>query len=292
MRHSVLARESGTVIQIIDPTTGMYLDVSFQPGQTHHALRVMMHGKQYTAYLRLTPIETAEEHDIVATFRVPSAPSDQPEVRKNAQPHPATVLRPEDRTRAGIEGARANPLEVQHPATRVNPNAPHPATVLKTEDITRAAKEAVRVSDTAPQTRAERAAQEAKRVAAQSEIDRQLQEPVMTDEELGLLRADVDVQRQKNSRLAGGGQMGALEPLVESDVDLHALDEHPMSDEEVASLQADAAALRAHNEGASTSGEAKVEYVDEEVDTPVASPTAPKSGESKKGGKGGKITLR
>jgi hypothetical protein len=117
MRHSEIVATSGTVVQLIDPTTGMYMDVTFHPGQTHHALRVMMNGKQFVAHLRLTKIETDDEQDVVATLRVPAAPSDAPPVRKDAAPHPATVLKPQDRTRAGVEGARTNPLAAPHPAT-------------------------------------------------------------------------------------------------------------------------------------------------------------------------------
>ena len=240
------------------------------------------------------------------------APSDAPPVRKDAAPHPATVLKPQDRTRAGVEGARANPLAAPHPATVPNPNAPHPATVLRREDVTRAGLEAIRVSDTKPQTRAERAAVETQRAAAESEIEREKHEPVMSDEELGALRTDVAAQRQKNAQHAGGGQMGALEPLVESDVDQHALDELPMSDEEVASLHADAAQLRDRSEAPPEAGETKVEFVEEEAvahvsdelsvavtpDAPAASADAPKGQDGgkkgEKGGKGGKggVTLR
>lgn len=316
MRHSEIVATSGTVVQLIDPTTGMYMDVTFHPGQTHHALRVMMNGKQFVAHLRLTKIETDDEQDVVATLRVPAAPSDAPPVRKDAAPHPATVLKPQDRTRAGVEGARANPLAAPHPATVPNPNAPHPATVLRREDVTRAGLEAIRVSDAKPQTRAERAAQQTARAAVEAEIEREKHEPVMTDEELGALRTDVDAQRQKNAQLAGGGQMGALEPLVESDVDMHALDEHPMSEEEVEKLHADAAQLRDRSEGSPEAGESKVEFVEEDVvqvedelavatqptegaapasEAPAATADAPKAQESgKKGGKGGKggVTLR
>lgn len=270
MRHSEIAGTSGTVISITDPATGMYMDVSFLPGQTHHALRVMMNGKQYVAHLRLTKIETDDEHDVVATLRVPAAPSDAPPVRQNAAPHPATVLKPQDRTRAGVEGARANPLTPPHPATVPNPNAPHSATVQRREDVTRAALEAARVSDAKPQTRAERAAQEVQRAAVEAEIEREKHEPVMSDEEIGEMRTDVAAQRQKNSVLAGGGQMGALEPLVDSDVDIHALDEHPMSTEEVEKLHADAAQLRDRSETPGESGETKVEFIDDADDVAVS----------------------
>lgn len=317
MRHSEIVGTSGTVINISDPTTGMYMDVTFHPGQTHHALRVMMNGKQYVAHLRLTRIETDDEHDVVATLRVPAAPSDAPPVRKDAALHPATVLKPQDRTRAGVEGARANPLAAPHPATVPNPNAPHPATVLRCEDTTRAAMEAIRVSDTKPQTRAQRAAAETQRAAAESEIEREKYEPVMSDEELGAMRTDVAAQRQKNAQHAGGGQMGALEPLVESDVDMHQLDEHPMSEEEIAKLHEDAAQLRDRSEAPAEAGETHVEFVDElpvgdtlavatqpaegaapAPEAPAATTDAPKGQDSgkkgEKGGKGGKggVTLR
>ena len=159
MQHSAIIGTSGTVIQIVDPSTGMYLDVTFHPGQTHHALRVLMNGKQYVAHLRLTRIETSDEDDVVASLRVPAAPSDAPPVR-SAAPHPATVLKPEDRTRAGVEGARANPIK---PSSEARPNTPHPATVLRPEDRTRAAMEAARVDGVKPQTTAARAQQEAQR---------------------------------------------------------------------------------------------------------------------------------
>jgi hypothetical protein len=261
MKHSDIVITSGTVIQIIDPNTGMYLDVTFHPGQTHHALRVIMNGKQYVAYLRLIRIETDDEQDIVVTLRVPAAPSDEPPVRKDVAPHPATVLKPQERTRAAIEAVRANPLPART-VTAVDPNAPHPATVLRPEEVTRAGIEAIRVSDNKPQMHAEHIT---KQTVAPSEIDREKYELVMSDAELNELRTAVDSQRQKNARRASGGEVGALEPLVDSDVDMHMLDEYLMSDEEIEKLHQDAAKLRDRREESTGVSETQIEFVEDEA---------------------------
>jgi len=241
MRHSALLQGSGTTVNVHDPKTGMYMDLNFEPGQTHYPLRVLMNGVTHTVFFRLQRIEVDSEEDIVASLRVPASPSDQPPPRLNVQPHPATVLKPEDRTRAAVEGARANPLP------------PHPATVQTPNDITRAAREALRDP-------AARRIQTAERVAAEVKADRLREEPVMSDEELVDLRERVAAQQQKNARAT----MGALEPLVDSDVDATLLDEYPMSDEEVEALQKDAASHRAQR-SAGESGEVNVEFVEEEA---------------------------
>jgi len=264
MRHSQLLQGSGTTINLQDPKTGMYMDLTFDPGQTHYPLRVLMNGVLHTVFFRLQPIDVDAEADLVASMRVPAGPSDQPPPRPPAPPHPATVLKPEDRTRAALEGARVKARE------------PHPATVQAPDEVTRAAREALRDPAT-------RRAQLAALVAAEAKAAQQREEPVMSDEELVAMREQVAAQQQKNARAT----MGALEPLVDSHVDVTQLDEFPMSDDEVESLQKDAAAHRAQR-SAGESGEVKVEFVEEGEDGGDEPKPQPQGKKPKKSG----VTLR
>jgi hypothetical protein len=115
MKHSALHGDQGSTVNIADPKTGMFLDLSFAPGQMHRTLHVIMNGRLHTVYARLVKIETNDENDLVLAIRAPAAASDAPPVNAKAPPHPATVLRPEHQTRAAREALR---------------NAPHPATVV------------------------------------------------------------------------------------------------------------------------------------------------------------------
>lgn len=87
--------------------------------------------------------------------------------------------------------------------------------------------------------------------------------------------------------------MGALEPLIESDVDIQALDEYPMSEDEVQQLHDDAVARRTHDEAnPNVVGEARAEFVEPAAEEPAASsapaPRAEAGGKGGKSGKGGK----
>ena len=142
MKHSDIHAGSGTVVSINDPATGMYLDLAFEPGQTHRVLHVMLNGKLRSAYTRLIKVDSDGPDDLVVSFRAPSAPSDAPATNKNPKPHPATVLHPGNETRAGREALRA---EGQKKAADQATGDKHPATVLKPEEATRAAMEALQI---------------------------------------------------------------------------------------------------------------------------------------------------
>jgi hypothetical protein len=236
MKHSDMHNGSGTVVSINDPSTGMYLDLSFAPGQTHRPLHVMMNGKLHTAYVRLIKLDTDAADDLIVSLRVPNAPSDAPPVVKNAKPHPATVLAPGDETRSAKEALRSEGQVKRQP---VPPTTKHPATILRPEDVTRAANEALRVNKT-PQAEAERLVQE-------REEQIQALEPVMSDEELTEMYADVKTRREIRAKLQGSDAPG-LGMMSDSDVDLATLNDLPMTDEEVASLHDDAKTLRTREE--------------------------------------------
>lgn len=233
MKHSEIHAGSGTVISINDPQTGMYLDLSFAPGQTHRALHVMLHGKLHTAYARLIKIDADSQHDLVLSLRAPGAPSDAPPTAKNAKPHPATLLAPGDETRSAKEALRS---EGQKKA----PAQPPPsATALKPEDVTRAALEAMRV-DRTPKAEAQRLQQEREDQLA-------AMEPVMSDDELTDMYADVKTRRETRAKQQGSDAPG-LPTLTDSDVDFALLNDVPMTDDEVAQLHEDAKTLRTREE--------------------------------------------
>lgn len=247
MKHSDIHAGSGTVASVQDPSTGMYLDLSFAPGQTHRTLHVMLNGELRTAYARLIKIETDGPDDLVLSLRVPGAPSDAPPVNKNKKPHPATVLRPEEETRAGREAVRSEGPKTPKAKTE---NAPHPATVQSPEDVTRAANEALRVNRP-PQN-------EVARIQKEQEDAIQAMEPVMSAEELGALYSDAKTMRENRARMQGSDAPG-LQTLVASDVDLATLNDFPMTDAEITTLHDDAKTLRSREEPATDSPHELVE---------------------------------
>jgi hypothetical protein len=264
MRHSDIHAGSGTVVNVQDPSTGMYLDLSFAPGQTHRALQVMLNGKLHVAYARLIKIEGDTAEDLILSLRVPSAPSDAPPVVKDPKPHPATVLASGQETRAGREAARQD-----DPSVRPAPSA----TEIKPEDVTRAAKEAMRdrrLTD-----------QEVERLNNEREASMQALEPIMSSEELADMYGEAKERRQARARQQGSEAPG-LPLLTDSDVDLAAL---PMSDEEVASLHEDAKALRTRDQVAA---DAAPDFVEPDAKPSSPSPEADDSKKSKKT----KVTLR
>lgn len=243
MKHSDIHGGSGTVVSVQDPSTGMYLDLSFAPGQTHRPLQVMLNGAMRTAYARLIKIETEGPDDLVLSLRVPGTASDAPPVDKNKKPHPATVLRPDEETRAGREAIRAE-------GQKSTVKQPHPATVQTPEEVTRAANEALRVNRP-PQ-------KEVARIQKEQEETLQAMEPVMSAEELGALYSDAKTMRENRARIQGSDAPG-LQTLVASDVDLATLNDFPMTEEEVTSLHDDAKTLRAREEPATDSPHELVE---------------------------------
>lgn len=265
MKHSDIHAGSGTVVSIQDPATGMYLDLTYAPGQTHRVLHVMMNGKLLTAYARLIKLDAEGDEDLVLSVRAPSAPSDTPPVAVNPKPHPATVLRPSEETRAGREAVRSESGNKVQPT----PNAPskvHPATVQTPEDVTRAANEALRG------TRSPR--QEAERLQKEEQAAIVAMEPVMGAEELVEMYAEVNARREDRAKTRASDAPG-LQTLIEGDVDLSVLNDFPMTDAEVASLHDDAKAIRTRESLASDSTH---EFVEGDA--------------KKKDGKKVKITLR
>lgn len=232
MKHSDIHAGSGTVVSVHDPSTGMYLDLAFAPGQTHRALHVMFNGELRTAHARLIKTETEGPDDLVLSLRVPGAPSDAPPFNPNKKPHPATLLKPEEETRAGREAVRVE-------GKKAADKAPHPATVQSPEEMTRAANEALRVNR--PPNK------EVARIQKEQEDALQAMEPVMSAEELGALYTDAKTMRENRARMQGSDAPG-LQTLVAGDVDLATLNDMPMTDAEVAALHDDAKTLRSREE--------------------------------------------
>ena len=250
MQHSDIHAGSGTVVHISDPTTGMVLDLTFNPGQTHRRLNVMLGNVLYEAYARLIKITDAGDADLVFTLRVPGAPSDAPPVVKNAKPHPATVLAPTERTRAADEATRSEGRKAKpHPATVPTPEgraakAPHSATVLAPGDHTRAAQEALRD----PRVLARE--DEVRRIEAEENAAIEAQEPVMSPEELADLRDTAKTRRELRAAQQGSDAPG-LPILDGGDVDHAVLEQdYVASPEEISQLQEDARTLRTREEPA------------------------------------------
>lgn len=94
--HSANHAGSGSTVIIRDPSTGMWINLTYGPGQMEKSIIVEMNGKVYSVKARLRPVHGDLGDDDLEFYltasQVPYAASGPAEKAQSPKPHPATTV--------------------------------------------------------------------------------------------------------------------------------------------------------------------------------------------------------